>query len=61
MHAITLEFLKDYLKESKKALDIGTGSGWMTVAIAKLMEVPDSIIYGMDHFNGVLKYAKKNI
>ncbi len=31
MHAITLEFLKDYLKESKKALDIGTGSGWMTV------------------------------
>ncbi len=33
----------------------------MVRAMAKLMEVPDSIIYGMDHFKAILKYAKKNI
>ena len=37
MHALTLEFIKDYLKNAKKALDIGVGSGFMTLAMAKLI------------------------
>ena len=34
MHCLTLEQMKDKLKTSKKALDIGCGSGYMTLAMA---------------------------
>ena len=38
MHALTLEIMKEKLKQGKKGLDIGTGSGYMTLAMAKVME-----------------------
>jgi protein-L-isoaspartate(D-aspartate) O-methyltransferase len=50
MHAFTLELLKNYQKTAVKALDIGVGSGWITVALSELMENKDSICYGIDHF-----------
>ncbi|VDK88796.1 unnamed protein product [Onchocerca ochengi] len=30
MHALALELLKDHLREGSKALDIGSGSGYLT-------------------------------
>ncbi|EGR34210.1 protein-l-isoaspartate, D-aspartate o-methyltransferase, putative [Ichthyophthirius multifiliis] len=61
MHAFTLELIKGYTKTAVKALDIGVGSGWITVALSELMENKDSIVYGIDHLQGVLNIAKKNI
>lgn len=34
MHAYVLEFLRDNLKEGSKALDIGSGSGYLTACMA---------------------------
>jgi protein-L-isoaspartate O-methyltransferase len=39
MHALTLEVLREKLHTAKKALDIGTGSGYMTLAMAKVLIV----------------------
>jgi len=36
MHAITLEEIKNYLINSDSVLDIGVGSGFMTLAFALL-------------------------
>lgn len=33
-HASSLELLKDHLKEGKKALDVGSGSGYLTACMA---------------------------
>ena len=38
MHAFTLELIKNYSKTAVKSLDIGIGSGWMSVALSELME-----------------------
>ena len=61
MHAFTLELIKNYSKTAVKSLDIGIGSGWMSVALSELMENKQSICYGIDHLQGVLNIAKKNI
>lgn len=61
MHALTLEVMKDYLKNAKKCLDIGTGSGWMSLAMKKMMTDEDSMVYALDHIEGILKLAEKNI
>lgn len=61
MHAMTLEFLKDQLKTSKKCLDIGTGSGFMALAMKKMMEDEEGMVYALDHVEGILKLAEKNI
>ena len=34
MHAYALEILKDHLKEGSKALDIGSGTGYLTACFA---------------------------
>jgi len=41
--------MKNDLKKAKKCLDIGTGSGWMTLAMAKMMEDPLGVVYSLDH------------
>ena len=38
MHAYCLELLKDHLKIGGRALDVGFGSGYLTVAMSKMME-----------------------
>ncbi len=36
-HAYALELLKDHLKEGMKALDVGSGSGYLTVCFAHMV------------------------
>jgi len=42
-----LELLKDNLKKSKRVLDVGCGSGYLTTMITKLME--GGFTYGIEH------------
>ncbi len=30
-------------------------------AMSKLMEIPDSKVFGLDHFRAILRFAKNNI
>ena len=40
MHAQALEVLHDHLKEGSKALDIGSGSGYLTACMAIMVHSP---------------------
>ena len=44
LHAYCLEALKDHLTEGSKALDIGFGSGYLTVAMSKMMNDKGKVI-----------------
>lgn len=49
MHIYAMELLKDHLSKAKKSLDVGSGSGYLTLAFAKMMNNPDSVSYGIEH------------
>lgn len=61
MHALQLELLKDCFKGAKRALDIGTGSGYMALAMAKMMRDDDVKVYGIDHIPKLIEQARENI
>jgi len=61
MHAVQLELLKDCFKNAKKALDIGTGSGFVALCLSKMMRCEGSKTYALDHIGGIMDLAKANI
>jgi len=60
MHAYAMEYLKEYLKPGKKCLDVGSGSGYLTVAFSRLMK-DEGISVGIEHIPGLYEFGKKNI
>lgn len=48
MHAHALELLKGHLKEGSKALDVGSGSGYLTVCMALMVGETGKAV-GIDH------------
>ena len=60
MHAYCLELLKDHLKEGGKSLDVGFGSGYLTVAMSKMMEDKGTAV-GIEHIKELCDFANKNI
>ena len=60
MHAYCLELLKDHLKPGGKALDVGFGSGYLTVAMSKMMEDKGTVV-GIEHIKELNDFAKENI
>lgn len=60
MHAETLKALKDGLIKAKKILDIGTGSGFISAAMAA-MAPPEAKVYAVDHIEEINEYARHNI
>lgn len=55
------ELLKDHLKKGKRALDVGSGSGYLTLAFAKMMEQPDAVAYGIEHISNLVKESIVNL
>jgi protein-L-isoaspartate(D-aspartate) O-methyltransferase len=60
MHAETLSYLMNKLQSAKKVLDIGTGSGFITAAMA-LATPKDCKVYAIDHIKEINDFAEKNI
>ena len=60
MHAYCLELLKDYLKPDGKALDVGFGSGYLTVAMSKMMNDRGTVV-GIEHIEQLCDFAHRNI
>ncbi|MFH4978953.1 hypothetical protein AB6A40_005662 [Gnathostoma spinigerum] len=60
MHASALEMLKDHLTEGDRALDVGSGSGYLTVCMAKMVGRTGKVV-GIDHINELVEQSKRNI
>ncbi|ETN70389.1 protein-L-isoaspartate O-methyltransferase [Necator americanus] len=59
MHAAALEYLKNHLVDGAYALDVGSGSGYLTVCMA-LMIGNNGKVVGIDHIPELVELAKTN-
>ena len=60
MHGKTLTHLYDVVVKAKNILDIGTGSGYLTAALAEIAP-PGANIYCIDHIQAINDFARGNI
>ena len=60
MHAYALEMLKDKLQPGARVLDVGSGSGYLTVCMAHLVQ-PGGLVVGIEHISQLVELSVKNI
>jgi protein-L-isoaspartate(D-aspartate) O-methyltransferase len=48
MHGYALEYLKDYLLPNTRALDVGSGSGYLTACMSHMMDFTGKVV-GVEH------------
>ena len=60
LHGYCLEALQDYLKEGNTVLDVGFGSGYLTVAMSKMMN-DKGLVVGIEHIKDLYNYGEVNI
>ncbi|XP_035754424.1 protein-L-isoaspartate(D-aspartate) O-methyltransferase isoform X2 [Egretta garzetta] len=60
MHAHALELLKDRLVEGAKALDVGSGSGYLTACFARMMG-PTGKAVGVEHIKELVHESIRNV
>jgi len=60
MHAHALEVLSQHLKEGAKALDVGSGSGYLTACMA-LMVGETGRVVGIDHIPDLVEMSVQNV
>lgn len=59
LHATALQLMKRHLKPNARALDVGSGSGYLTAAMATMMG--NGIVVGIDHMKALVNIAYRNI
>ncbi|NXA11603.1 PIMT methyltransferase, partial [Sapayoa aenigma] len=59
-HAHALELLKDQLVEGAKALDVGSGSGYLTACFARMMG-PTGKAVGVEHIQELVHESIRNV
>uniref|UniRef100_A0A915IQH3 protein-L-isoaspartate(D-aspartate) O-methyltransferase n=1 Tax=Romanomermis culicivorax TaxID=13658 RepID=A0A915IQH3_ROMCU len=60
MHGYALELLKDHLTGGKKALDVGSGSGYLTACMAIMLGKTGKAI-GIDHIEELVNFSITNV
>ena len=60
LHSYCLEALKDHLIEGSNVLDIGFGSGYLTVAMSKMMKDKGCVV-GIEHIKDLYDFGLINI
>ncbi|KAH0567361.1 protein-L-isoaspartate(D-aspartate) O-methyltransferase-like [Cotesia glomerata] len=60
MHAYALSFLSDQLKTGARALDVGSGSGYLTACMANMVG-PKGRVIGIEHIPELIEISIKNI
>ncbi|XP_026823971.1 protein-L-isoaspartate(D-aspartate) O-methyltransferase isoform X2 [Ooceraea biroi] len=60
MHAYALEYLEDKLRSGARALDVGSGSGYLTVCMG-IMTGPSGVAVGIEHIPELKAMAEKSI
>lgn len=49
------------MEKGKKCLDIGSGSGYLTLAFSLMMNKPGAVSYGVEHIPELVHFSKQNI
>ncbi|XP_035242241.1 l-isoaspartyl protein carboxyl methyltransferase, like isoform X1 [Anguilla anguilla] len=60
MHAHALEVLSDKLTEGASALDVGSGSGYLTACFARMVG-PTGRVVGIEHIDELVQESLRNI
>ena len=60
MHGYALEHLKEHLREGNVALDVGSGSGYLTTCMAIMVGTSGRVI-GIEHMPELVEQSKRNI
>ncbi|CAM0911651.1 unnamed protein product [Alopecurus aequalis] len=60
MHAACLELLEDHLQPGMQALDVGSGTGYLTACFA-LMVGPEGRVVGVEHIPELVASSTENI
>ncbi|KAM4662726.1 protein-L-isoaspartate(D-aspartate) O-methyltransferase-like [Discoglossus pictus] len=60
MHAHALELLEDKLVEGAKALDVGSGSGYLTACFARMVGLTGKVV-GIEHIDHLIQDAIQNV
>ncbi|KAH0469431.1 hypothetical protein IEQ34_000989 [Dendrobium chrysotoxum] len=60
MHATCLELLKEHLQPGMRALDVGSGTGYLTACFA-IMVGPQGCAVGVEHIPELASFSIKNI
>ncbi len=60
LHAYCLEVLRDFLIEGSTVLDIGFGSGYLTVAMSKMMNDKGCVV-GIEHIKDLYDWGINNM
>ena len=62
MHAAAAESLLPFLYPGAKVLDVGSGSGYLTHVLSKLVgSEGQGTVVGIDHIQGLVDLANKNM
>ncbi|KAG7154787.1 L-isoaspartate(D-aspartate) O-methyltransferase-like [Homarus americanus] len=60
MHAHALELLSNHLKKGNRAMDVGSGSGYLTACMGHMVGETGRAV-GIDHINELIKFSQDNI
>lgn len=60
MHAYALDLLSKQLKPGNKALDVGSGSGYLTVCFAQMVGASGKVV-GIDHIKELVDWSLSNV
>ncbi|KAM4690381.1 protein-L-isoaspartate(D-aspartate) O-methyltransferase-like isoform 2-T2 [Rhinophrynus dorsalis] len=60
MHAHALEVLEDKLIEGAKALDVGSGSGYLTACFARMVGLTGKVV-GIEHIDHLIQDSIQNV
>ena len=60
MHAFALEYLSEYCVPYSKILDVGSGSGYLTLALSKMTNDTATVV-GIEHITQLYNFGKANV
>ena len=60
MHALALEYLSEYCVQHSRILDVGSGSGFLTLALSKLANDKGTVV-GIEHIPELYNFGIKNV